>query len=181
MTRTPIRFTLVALATASLIAVFASPAWAPEPVCPTCSYRTTWGITDSETLRVCLVGLATRPPRAVISWRISFSMPDGELVQAAKEARVPQEGFRCVDTTPQELRSAGFATDSSGRIQFGLQIMAEDSVPLLPRDRQPEITMGGTGWHSVETINIYSGETTNSHRFGSSRGFGFVEMSTPAD
>ena len=41
MTRTCLRHKVSALATVTLISLFASsPAWAPAPVCPTCSVKT---------------------------------------------------------------------------------------------------------------------------------------------
>ena len=168
MTCTPFRFTLFALATVALTSFFASsPAWAPAPVCPNCivhSDKFTVGITNAEFVRICLVGLVTSPPSAAIDWEIAVFDADGDTV-LTKGVEVPQQGFRCGDTTAEELRFAGIEPEPSGRIQFGLNITSNwDAVPLDPSERPEKTTMGGTGWHSVETINMLSGETTNSHR-----------------
>jgi hypothetical protein len=80
-------------------------------------------------VRICLAGLVTSPPSAATNWAVEALRSDGELVQAT-EVRVPQNGFRCVDTTHEELRLAGFEPEPSGRIQFGLQVALQQLVPL---------------------------------------------------
>jgi hypothetical protein len=163
MTRTPMRFTLLALAAAAFIAVFASPAWAPQPVCPTCSIKTISAITPSEMVRVCLLGWITRPPSVAIDWQIGFFDAEGETV-LTKETRVPQQGFRCVDTHAEELTGAGLAPEPSGRLQFGLRISPEGGVPLYPQPQPEKLTINGKVYHSVETINVLLQVVTSSHR-----------------
>jgi hypothetical protein len=140
--------------------IFASsPAWAAEPVCSTCSYATAWGITDVEIVRVCLVGVVTRPASATTQWKVEVFGPDGETI-LGKRVRVPQQGFRCVDTTPEELRSAGVVPEVSGRLSFGLRVALEELVPLLGEEQRENITFGGNGSYvnSVETINVHTSD-----------------------
>ena len=166
MTRTAIRFTLSALAITAIIAISASPAWAPVPVCPNCviQTKTTWAITPSEMMRICLVGLVTSPPSAAIDWEIAVFEADGATL-LSKEARVPQQGFSCVDTTAEELRLTGLEPEPSGRLQFGLQITPKGWGRQITITEK--LSVDGDAKHSVETINMLSGETTNSHRFSS--------------
>lgn len=180
MTRTAIRFTLSALAITAIIAISASPAWAPAPVCPNCTIKTTWALTPSEMMRICLVGLVTTPTSAAIDWEIAVFDADGATL-LSKEVRVPQQGFSCVDTTAEELRLAGLEPEASGRLQFGLQIALQELVTLVEREKPEKIVVTGNEIHSVETIKTLTGETTNSHRFESSRGFGFVEFASPEE
>ena len=161
MTRTAIHFTLSALAITAIIAISASPAWAPAPVCPNCSVKFTWAITPSEMMRICLVGLVTSPPSAAIDWEIAVFDADGATL-LSKEARVPQQGFSCVDTTAEELRLTGLEPEPSGRLQFGLQITPkgwERKITITEK-----LSVNGAAKHSVETINTLTGETTYSHR-----------------
>ena len=167
MART-LRPAIFALPALAFLTVFANrPAWAPAPVCPTCSTKIakfTVPITGAEIVRICLVGLVTTPASAGINWESGFFDADGETL-LIKHARVPKRGFRCVDTTAAELRLAGFEAESSGRLQFGLDITSTwDAIPHAPNEPEKP-TLDGNTYHSMETIDVVSQATTSSHRF----------------
>jgi hypothetical protein len=70
----------------------------------------------------------------------------------------PEQGFRCVDTTPEDLRLAGLEPEPSGRLQFGLRIAAAEQVSV-PDQETEKLSLGGLGYHSVETIDVLSNAT----------------------
>jgi hypothetical protein len=182
MFSTHIKRMFSAVIAVALISLWSSPSWArgPEPVCPTCSIKPAeftipWGLTGSELVRVCLMGVVTRPRSAAITWHIRFFGPDG-VTLLTKHAQVPEHGFRCLDTSSDELRLAGLATDPNNRLQFGLRMTPHQPVPSFLDGRPVEIPVDGTVWHSVETVDLLTLGVTNSHR-STSKGFGFVTFS----
>jgi hypothetical protein len=100
--------------------------------------RFAWGITNFESMRVCMIGSGQAGRRVAeevgVFW--FFDQHNSELLR--KEVRVLQGGFGCVDTTYEELVGAGVVPESTGRLQFGV------AVP------QPE-------WN---TISIHTVDTT---------------------